>query len=102
MKAKIVVKYTDLIIIHYPHQPDRSFIECKVCGGVSDVGIECRGIVHRDDCVVDRWELKQTVADAKRGNFGGYAGGYRHTPVNPLAIWERTKAKLGWKKDAHG
>ena len=99
MKNKILVNYSDLIVQHGTEYL-KQYLTCKMCGGHSGTGKQNRGIIHRGDCVVDRWELKQTIADAKRGNFGGYAGGYRHTPANPLAIWEAMKKRMKWSEYA--
>lgn len=79
------VDYGDLIVYRnenmgYGHP--QSYLECKLCGGISDKGMQCRGIHHKGNCVVGRWELRKVIQKHRNRTYEGYCGGY-HFSVWP-------------------
>lgn len=89
--VKLLVKYVDVIESRgadNTYDPNH-YLGCKLCGGVSDKGQKNRGIHHKGDCVVGRWELRQVIDEHRRHVYLGYAGGYHHS------IWPNCGDEMG-------
>lgn len=76
--VKLLVDVQDLIIQHGT-EILKQYLTCKLCDGRSGTGRSNRGIVHKGNCVVGRWELRKVIKEHKRHTYCGYTGGYHHS-----------------------